>query len=221
MMTERLRIICSHLPEVNTFADVGCDHGYCAQYMLRSGRCKTAYISDVSAGSLSKAEKLLEKEIRAGACVPVCADGMKGLPEVGCVLIAGLGGEEIVRILTEGYIPAAFVLQPMKNSERVREFLISNGCAILSDYTFFAGGKYYDLIAGKSAGGSVYSDWELRYGRDNLKNLPDAFINKLKDEENKLRSHLVSRDMKRENREDVLRRLYDMEVITDAVEGDI
>lgn len=220
-MTERIRTICSALPAVSVFADVGCDHGYCTQFMLQNGLCETAYVSDISAGSLSKAEKLLEKEIRAGRCVPVCADGMKGLPQVDCVLIAGLGGEEIVRILSERYIPPKFVLQPMRNSERVREFLLGRGCDITADHTFCGEGKYYDLIAGKNAGGCVYSDWELRYGRDNLKQRPAAFLAKLREEQGKIRLRLCNKEMKRESREELLKRLYETEVITDAVDGDI
>ena len=33
---ERIRILCSHLTPAETFADVGCDHGYCTEYMLKS-----------------------------------------------------------------------------------------------------------------------------------------------------------------------------------------
>ncbi len=221
-MTERIKIICSHLPKAELFADVGCDHGYCTQFMLRRGLCRTAYISDISKGSLSKAEELLFCEIAEGRCVSVCADGMKGLPaQCDCVLIAGLGGEEIVRILTEGYVPRKFVLQPMKNSERVRAFLLERGCAIVSDDTFFAEGKYYDLITGENTGASEYSDWEIAFGRDNLKRKSQAFFGKLKGEERKLRAYLAQTGMSEKSRDDVLRRLYEMEVITDAFEEDL
>ena len=117
-MTGRLREICSRLCKTAVFADIGCDHGYCTQYMLGNGLCEKAYISDISRGSLRKAEILLAEHIRAGRCFPVCADGLEGLPEpCDLVLIAGMGGEEIVRILSSG-IPPRFVLQPMKNSEK-------------------------------------------------------------------------------------------------------
>lgn len=221
-MTERIRVLCSHLHKTEIFADVGCDHGYCSQYMLKNGLCETAYISDISKGSLSKAEKLLVGEILVGKCIPVVCDGMKGLPKnCSLVLIAGLGGEEIVRILSEGYLPPRFVLQPMKNAERVRAFLVERGCRITDDYTFSSEGKFYDLIAGSNAGGSVYSDWELAFGRDNLKNLPRAFLEKIKTEEEKLRAYLNCDKMSGESRDALRRRLYDMEVITDAVEGDL
>ena len=56
---ERIRILCSHLTPAETFADVGCDHGYMSEYMLKNGLCEKLYFSDVSKGSLEKAKKLL------------------------------------------------------------------------------------------------------------------------------------------------------------------
>ena len=128
----RIEVICAHIPKSRVFADIGCDHGYCTQYALAHGLCERAYISDISAACLKKAEELLGAEIAAGRCVPVCADGMDGLPEPpDCVLIAGMGGEEIVSILSRAArLPARFVLQPMKNAEKVRAFLVARGARI-------------------------------------------------------------------------------------------
>lgn len=219
-MTKRQRIVCSHIPAATVFADVGCDHGYMAKYALDCGLCERAYISDISRESLKKAETLLRAEIAAGRCFPVCADGMGGLPErCDCVLIAGLGGEEIVRILSAGELPEKFVLQPMKNAEKVRSFLLERGAKIVADYTF-ADGKYYDLIAGERAGGDEYSDYELEFGRDNLRTPSADFLCKMREESGKLRA-LLTRKMERESREEILRRLYRLEEITDAIEGDL
>lgn len=218
-MTERLREICSRLHAVETFADVGCDHGYCTRYMLENGLCERAYISDISAASLKKAEDLLRNYINAGKCVSVCADGLEGIGKpCDLVLIAGLGGEEIVRILQKE-IPAAFVLQPMKNTEKVRAFLSERGCSVQADYTF-EDGKFYDLIVGKKDGGAEYSDWEIRFGRDNLRAPSQAFLNKIKQETGRLKTRLLA-PMKRESREELRRRLYDLEVICDAIDGDL
>ncbi len=217
-MTDRIRTICAHLPKVQSLADIGCDHGYMAQFALKNGLCEKVYISDISAGSLSKAEELLKEHVRAGRCVPVLADGMKGLPrDVGCVLIAGLGGEEIVRILEEGYIPEKFVLQPMKNSEKVRAYLVEKGCAITADYTF-GKGYFYDLIAGEREGGADYTEWEIAFGRDNLLTRPAAFCGKVNKEKKKLRGYLARPDLQQKSRDEVLARLFTLEVITNALE---
>ena len=46
-MTKRIREICSALPRVSVFADVGCDHGYCTRYMFERGLCERAYVTDI------------------------------------------------------------------------------------------------------------------------------------------------------------------------------
>ena len=58
-MNKRLEIIFSEIAACSSFADVGCDHGYIAKAVLDSGKCDDVIISDISAPSLKKAEKLL------------------------------------------------------------------------------------------------------------------------------------------------------------------
>lgn len=220
-MTERLSVICSHIPKGRLFADVGCDHGYCTRYVLDNGLCERAYISDVSRESLKKAETLLSKEMAEGKCLSFCTDGMNGFPEVPDVLlIAGMGGEEIIKILTEGTIPEHFVLQPMKNAEKVRAFLIERGAKIVADYTFYDG-KFYDLIVGEKTGEEHYSPWEIAFGRDNLKNPSEAFLKKIRKEEKNLRKRLANPALSQPSREKLRERLYELEEITDAVDSDL
>ena len=219
-MNARLQFICGHLPRARVFADIGCDHGYCTKYALEHGLCERAYACDVSAACLKKAETLLENEIAAGKCTAVCADGLGGLPErADCVLCAGMGGEEIVRIFSEGELPERFVLQPMKNSEKVRRFLLGRGARITLDVTFSEGEMFYDLIAGEGRGEDAYSGFEYRYGRDNLKRPGAAFLAKIRREAQTVRGAL--KGASGGNREELLGRLHELEGIADAIEGDL
>ncbi len=219
-MTERLKEICANLPVCECLADVGCDHGYCTRYAFDGGLCKKAYISDISAGSLAKAEKLLKREIGEGRCVPCVGDGMQKIGPCDCVLIAGMGGEEIVRILSERALPARFVLQPMRNSEKVRAFLLCRGAKIERDYTFADGKYYYDLITGAGTGGDSYSEYEVLFGRENLKTLPEAFCQRMFGEREKIKERM-RRSMSLNSRAELVRRLSVLEVVTDAVEGNL
>ncbi len=219
-MTKRQKIICSHIPAVEVLADVGCDHGYMTEYALKNGLCKRAYLTDVSAESLKKAETLLQKEIAEGRCFAVCCDGMKGLPALpDCAVIAGMGGEEILHVLQESGIPSQFVLQPMKNAEKVRAFLVERGCEIFADYTF-EDGKWYDIIVGKNEGGSQYGEWELLFGRDNLKNPSPAFYRRTKKERSDVYKRLKNPALSQKSREKLLEKLRRLEVIVNAVEED-
>ena len=116
-MTDRLNVIFSALPPCKTFADVGCDHGYCSEYMLRNSLCEKAILSDISKGSLAKAEALLAEYIADGRAISVLGDGFFGVPsDTEEVLIAGMGGSEIVDILSDKSffisVPFPFKISP-------------------------------------------------------------------------------------------------------------
>lgn len=196
---DRISILCTYLDKSSTFADVACDHGYCAQYMLENNMCKSAVISDISDKCLKKAETLLSEYIKTGVCRAVCCDGLEGVDgQTEQILIAGIGGEEIVKILKNAFIPKAFVFQPMKNAEVVREYLLENGCALTVDGIFTDGKNYYFIIKGKNCGGEqTYTKAELLYGRDSLKS--PVFKNYLKEQIEKKRAYLM-RDMTDEHR---------------------
>ena len=169
-LTKRLAAVCGELEKCDTFADVGCDHGYCTLYMLENGLCRTAQISDISAKSLKKAQALLSAYIAEGRVCPVVCDGLAGIDRgTEQVLIAGMGGEEIVKILSDGFLPPKLVLQPMKNAEKVRAFLLGRGYALLRDHTFYADKKFYDLIkAVKGGKQEEYNKDMLSFGRENI-----------------------------------------------------
>jgi tRNA (adenine22-N1)-methyltransferase len=171
---DRIDALCGYLSPCHTFADVGCDHGYCTQYMLKNGLCERAYISDISPKSLQKAERLLKPFLEADRVKAVACFGLEQIPpSVDEVLIAGMGGEEIIDILKRGFIPEKFVFQPMKNAEKLRKFLLDSGCDLLRDDLFYCG-KYYFCMTGVRSGDKPltekrsYTQAELKFGKGSL-----------------------------------------------------
>lgn len=197
--SKRLKTIFGELEKCSSFADVGCDHGYCAQYMLENSLCERAYITDISEKSLKKAENLLSSYIRSGVLSSFCSDGLDKIPpDTSLVLIAGMGGCEIINIMERAFIPRKFVFQPMKNSEELRRYLVSNGAKILSDYTFYDG-KFYDVIKGESGNFSEeYSDVEYEFGRGNILNGGEDFLFFLDEQIRKNEGYLKA-DMSEDN----------------------
>lgn len=165
-MTDRIRKLCSYLSFAESFADVGCDHGYCTEYMLKNSLCRSAIISDISPQSLQKAQNLLSGYIQSGVCTPVCCNGLTKIPpSTELVLIAGMGGEEIISVLDAAFIPRNFVLQPMKNVPRLRQYLLSRGVRITRDSVFKSGKKYYFVLCGSQGGkGLTYTPARLKFG---------------------------------------------------------
>lgn len=171
---DRISILCTYLSKCNTFADVGCDHGYIAEYMLKNNLCNSAQITDVSQPSLQKAITLLSDYIGQGRCRPICCDGLEKVDaNTDFVVIAGMGGEEIIKILKNGFIPKNFLFQPMKNADALREFLLREKCSLSVDDVFFDGYKHYFLIKGANdKKGSIenYTKGMLAFGKHSLKN---------------------------------------------------
>ncbi len=174
-MKGRFEEILSVIPKSEVFADIGCDHGYMAKAVLDSGKCKKAIVADVSALCLQKAQALLAEYAAEGRVESYVADGFDGLPPVDCALIAGMGGEEIIAILKKAQnLPESLVLQPMKNSPKVRETVVALGYRIVKDWTFVDGKKYYDLMHFER-GEDVLTEDEKEFGRTNVIERPQGF----------------------------------------------
>ena len=207
---KRIDTLCSLLSPVSLFADVGCDHGYCTEYMLKNGLCERAIVSDISRGSLEKAQTLLAPYLATGVATAVLGGGFVGVPkDVDEVLIAGMGGGEIVGILSDkkfGFMPKRFVFQPMHDAPKLRRYILENGGYIERDFTF-EDGKFYDvLVGGKKDGtnGSVpYSDAEYEFGRENLKDRPQAFLKRTKKLLKDMDKYLSAPTLQEKSREEI------------------
>ena len=216
---KRIDTLCSLLRNCDTFADVGCDHGYCSEYMLKNGLCNHAILSDISKGSLAKAESLLAPFVRSGKAVSVLGDGFFGVPKnTEQVLIAGMGGSEIVNILSDkkhGFMPARFVFQPMHDAEKLRRYILANGGYIERDFTFFDG-KFYDVIVGGAQNdrGQVcgecnetpYTDAEYEFGRENLAVMGEAFVARMQKLIRNLDKYMAEPTLSQDSREELQRR---------------
>ncbi len=173
MTPSRIAILTTFLDPCETFADIGCDHALCTKYMLDTNKCRRAIATDISEKCLQKARDLLADYAQEGRCSFICTDGLDNVPDADETLIAGMGGEEMAKIL-DRKVPSKFVLQPMRNFAKVRMSLLSQGAHITQDTVFRADGYYYVLIKGFSAGAyegpadsaDAYTPLELEYGKE-------------------------------------------------------
>ena len=218
---KRIDTLCSLLNPAEVFADVGCDHGYCSEYMLKNGLCARAILSDISKGSLAKAEALLAPYIRQGKATAVLGDGFLGVPkDVDEVLIAGMGGSEIVSILSDkkyGFMPKRFVFQPMHDAEKLRRYILENGGYIDRDFTF-EDVKFYDVICGgdRKRAGRVcdeiaYTDAEYEFGKENLATFPSAFTARMKKLIGNIEKYLQQPDLQENSKAELLQRKQRLE----------
>lgn len=138
-LSERLQYIADEIKKGETMADIGCDHGFLPLYLMEKHKCPKVIMTDVSGGSLKKAEtncKLVKPkgdyELRLGDGIDVLSDG-----EVDVVVMAGMGGLLIADMLGWNMAKSRsikrYILQPRNNPGRLRYFLACNGFSIVKE----------------------------------------------------------------------------------------
>ena len=203
LLTDRLQVIFDNLPKAQVFADIGCDHGYIAQAMLNYDKAKKVIISDLSEKCLNKAINLLSEYVDSDRVISVVSDGFKSVPECDVALVAGMGGEEIVSILQNApFLPEKLVLQPMKNTDKVRRCVVELGYKIVKDFLFVSSGKFYDLIVLKKGIDSL-TDQEIEFGRTNLIQKNSAFSEFIKRELEKIDLYLTRPNLSQNAKSDL------------------
>ena len=192
MLTKRLEKLVSVLPSCDTLADVGCDHGYVGIEALARGIAQNVIFVDVSAPSLEKARQNCDV-----ACLPratfICRDGLGDI-KADCALIAGMGGLEIISILSNAkFSPNQLVLQPMRNQRDVRVYLTQN-YEIVTDVKFHDY-KFYDVIVAKRCDKPTkLTEMELEFGKTNLISPSQDFIDYLETELTKIKNIPIFQD---------------------------
>ncbi len=149
-LSKRLQNIVNLVDEnVSDVVDIGCDHGKVIANLLYNKICKFGYATDISKPSLNKCEDLL-KSLNLSNYKCVFCDGMQGLQDVkkfNTVIIAGMGGKEIIKILTENSVPIKnLILSPQKDVVEVRKFLNGFGFKIVYDIVIKEDNKFYTII---------------------------------------------------------------------------
>ena len=114
----RLKTVADSVTGGNRVADVGCDHAYIAIHLAENNIAPRVVAMDVNKGPLSKAMENIEIRGLEDRIETRLSDGLARLNpgEADTVVIAGMGGALMVRILTEGesalYVVKELILQP-------------------------------------------------------------------------------------------------------------
>lgn len=125
-----------YLVDLQAIFDVGCDHGklLASLYQRHKHRSIAFFGSDIKKASLDKAVHLFqshfvfaEKNFPQHLVLKVGAGLLPflPLPEKSAVIVAGMGGEEIIDILRQSDLPKGtkFFLHPTKSQAFVRDYL--------------------------------------------------------------------------------------------------
>lgn len=134
-------------------ADVGCDHAQLA-CRLALDKSRTVIASDVRDGPLEAARRTVA-ECGAENVRVVKSDGLENIGYADDVIICGMGGELIARIIGGcGFVNAdtRFILQPMTRAELLRKWLYENGYELIEERTAYDGGRGYAIMHARFTG---------------------------------------------------------------------
>ncbi len=170
MLSKRMKLAADMITKGSRVADIGCDHGYVSIYLYKSGIAPVCIASDINRGPLEAARK--NKELFDADGVELrLSNGLEKYKrgEVQSILITGMGGNLIARILSDkaDVVQSAveLVLEPQSEYESVRETVSELGFNIIDEEMIVECGKYYPVIkAVRSENIQQIQKYELLYG---------------------------------------------------------
>lgn len=147
-MDARLSAIAELVRLDRKICDVGTDHALLPCLLYRRG-ARDIIACDVNDGPLRAASAAVFKEGAQDGIRVMKSDGLRDVPPCEDIIVAGMGGELIARIVTEYRFVTGetrFILQPMTKAETLRRELYRHGFEIMLENGVSAGGKVYTVL---------------------------------------------------------------------------
>jgi tRNA (adenine22-N1)-methyltransferase len=152
VLSKRLLKIAENVTQGSRLADIGSDHALLPVYLAQREWIVSAIAGELNAGPFAAASKQVEAaelkhiiEVRQGDGLEVIHPG-----EVDVITIAGMGGQLIVQILSQGLAKLEqaqrLVLQPNVGEDAVRRFLVEQGWFLSNEVILQEDGKIYVVL---------------------------------------------------------------------------
>lgn len=166
-LSERLCLVASNVKSGGTVADIGCDHGFTSIYLVQQKLAKAVIAMDINKEPLKRAKEHISEYGMEEYISTRLSDGAKKLKkgEADTILISGMGGALIVKILSQSIEVVKdvgeLVLSPQSEIYLVRHFLHDNGFKIESEDMVKEQGKFYVVI--RAVSGKQHFDDSASY----------------------------------------------------------
>ena len=192
MISKRLELVASFVPQGAILLDVGSDHAYLPIELIERGQIESAIAGEVVEGPYQSAVKNVEAHGLKEKIQVRLANGLAAFEEadqVSVITIAGMGGRLITRILEEGLDKLAnverLILQPNNREDDLRIWLQDHGFEIVAESILEESGKFYEILV-VEAGQMKLSASDVRFGSFLSKEVSPVFVQKWQKEAEKL-----------------------------------
>ena len=151
-LSRRLRAAADLVSTGSVLADIGTDHGYIPIALVEEKKIPGAIAMDINKGPLARADEHIRQHGLEHQIETRLSDGLHAMKqgEAQSILIAGMGGLLIVRILTEGKEVLEgcreLILQPQSELRSVRSYLEQEHYRITEERLVLEEGKYYVIL---------------------------------------------------------------------------
>lgn len=172
-LSRRLQAVADCVPLGARIIDVGTDHAMIPVWLTQTERIVYAWASDIRPGPLQSARRLIEETACEDGISLRLTNGLQGFgPEDGdTVIIAGMGGETMMNILSDAPWTkenTLLVLEPQSKQALLRSFLRDNGYAVEREFLVEDAGRIYPIILVRGGREEAYTPGELHVGRFDL-----------------------------------------------------
>ena len=147
-----MKAVAAMVTSGGVLADVGTDHGYIPIALIQRQKIKSAIAMDINKGPLARAQDNIASARLGDYIQTRLSDGVAALGEgeADSILIAGMGGELVIHILSEGgkvcKAASELILQPQSDIRKVREYLRLHHYKIVDEDMICEDGKYYPMM---------------------------------------------------------------------------
>ncbi len=151
-LSKRLEAIAAHVPKGSKLADIGTDHGYIPIYLAEKGQIDKAIAMDINAGPLAKAASNIHAYHLEDHVAVRLSDGLSELApgEVDCVIIAGMGGKLIKKMLVDSMQKVntynRFIVSPHTDLALVRKTMMDLNIHIIDEDMVKDDNHYYTIL---------------------------------------------------------------------------
>ena len=164
----RLQLLADLVPQNARLADIGTDHGYLPVWLLQRGRIDSAIAADIGEEPLQHARRTAEEYGVEGIDFRLC-DGLRDLMpgEADTVIIAGMGGETIIHIISAAPWTkknVTLLLQPMTKAGELRRWLADNGYCFVDERLVWDKDFLYPVMVLTGGEQPALSEMEEEYG---------------------------------------------------------
>ena len=192
MISKRLELVASFVPQGSILLDVGSDHAYLPIELVERGQIEAAIAGEVVVGPYQSAVKNVDAHGLEEKIQVRLANGLAAFEEedqVSVITIAGMGGRLIATILEEGLDKLSdverLILQPNNREDDLRIWLQDHGFQIVAESILEEAGKFYEILV-VEAGQMKLLASDLRFGPFLSKEISPVFVQKWQKEATKL-----------------------------------